>query len=157
MVIFRKIGFVDFPREKSMPKLFAAVLLVLPLLCHAEVYKWVDAKGVVHYSDNKFEAQNAQVAELKTSGAPAPAAAPAGPTWQQRDAEFRRRQQDRLVASAPKPAHATPQPVNPKRPYYSNEIATDASRCELARDIISGAAKPVERPPDQQPRPRSGQ
>jgi hypothetical protein len=126
-----------------MPKLLAAVLLALPLLCHAEVYKWVDAKGVVHYSDNKFEAENAQVAELKASTTQAPAAAPAGPTWQQRDAEFRKRQHDKLVASAYKPAPAVPQPVNPKRPYYSNEIATDASRCELARDIISGAAKPV--------------
>jgi hypothetical protein len=124
-----------------MPKLLAAILAVLPLLCHAEVYKWTDAHGVVHYSDNKFEAGNAQVAELKVGGAPTPA--PAGPTWQQRDAEFRRRQQHALMAPNYRPARAAPQPVNPKRPYYSDEVATDASRCELARDIISGAATPI--------------
>jgi hypothetical protein len=126
-----------------MPKLLAAILLTLPLLCHAEVYKWVDATGVVHYSDNKYEAGNAPVAEVKVNGPPAPASGPAGPTWQQRDAEYRRLQQLKLMNPAYKPTRTVPQPVNPKRPYYSDAIATDESRCELARDIISGAATPT--------------
>jgi hypothetical protein len=34
-----------------MKKLLAAVLLVLTLCAQGQVYKWTDAKGVVHYSD----------------------------------------------------------------------------------------------------------
>ena len=126
-----------------MPKLLAAILLTLPLLCHAQVYKWVDAKGVVHYSDNKYDAANAPVAEVKGQTPSAPMAASSEPSWQQRDAEFRRRQQSRQANPAEQHARAAPQPVNPQRPYYSDEIASDASRCELARDIVSGAAKPT--------------
>ncbi|TFW17200.1 DUF4124 domain-containing protein [Duganella callida] len=89
-----------------MPKL-SAVLLLLPLLCQAQVYKWVDAKGVVHYTDNKFEAGAAPVSELKPNGAPAPLL-PAGVSWQQRDAEFRRKQQYRQLAPAYRPRRAPP-------------------------------------------------
>jgi hypothetical protein len=122
-----------------MPKLPALIFLTLPLLCQAEIYKWVDARGVAHYTDNKDEAGQAQVTEIKPNAAPAPAL-PQGVTWQQREAEFRRLQQHKLMAPAYKAPRAKPQPVNPSRPYYSTEVATDQSRCELARDIASGAA-----------------
>jgi hypothetical protein len=31
---------------------FAWLLLLLPMLAHAQVYRWVDAKGTVHYSNS---------------------------------------------------------------------------------------------------------
>ncbi|NVM75544.1 hypothetical protein FHW83_001324 [Duganella sp. SG902] len=86
-----------------MPKLLTTIMLcTLPLLAQAQVYKWVDDKGVVHYSDNKFEAGEAPVKELKPNGPPSPVL-PAGVTWQERDAEFRRKQQYKLLAPTYRP------------------------------------------------------
>lgn len=82
-----------------MPKLLAALLCAMPLLSQAQIYKWVDAKGVTHYSDNKYEAGATPVIELKPNGAPSPVLE-AGVNWQQRDAEFRRKQQHKLMAPA---------------------------------------------------------
>lgn len=52
----------------------AAVLLLCAASAGAQMFKWVDAKGVVHYSDQPPPAQQAKV-ELKapSSGASAPA------------------------------------------------------------------------------------
>lgn len=35
-----------------LPTLLISLLLVLPAIAGAQVYKWKDAKGVVHYSDS---------------------------------------------------------------------------------------------------------
>ncbi|NGZ84236.1 DUF4124 domain-containing protein [Duganella aceris] len=123
-----------------MPKLLLAVLLALSPLCHAEVYKWVDEKGVVNYTDNKFQAGQGKVAELKVAPPPPPAAsAVAGPTWQQRDAEFRRLQQHKLMQPGYRPRTAAPAAQTPPKQasYRGGKIDTDASRCDLARDIKS--------------------
>jgi hypothetical protein len=93
-----------FFEEKSMPKLLAALLCAVPVLSQAQIYKWVDAKGVTHYSDNKYAAGNAPVVELRRNSAPS-AVLPANVTWQERDAEFRRLQQHKLMA--PAIAHAS--------------------------------------------------
>jgi len=85
-----------------MLKLLAALLCAMPLLGQAQIYKWVDAKGVLHYSDNKYDAGNAPVVELKQNGGPSPVL-PAGVTWQERDTEFRRKQQHKLMAPAYRP------------------------------------------------------
>ncbi|WP_373988404.1 DUF4124 domain-containing protein [Duganella sp. BuS-21] len=85
-----------------MPKLPTFLLCALPLLAQAQIYKWVDAKGVVHYSDNKFAAGDMPVTEIRPNGAPSPVL-PAGVTWQQRDAEFRRKQQHKLMAPSYRP------------------------------------------------------
>jgi hypothetical protein len=99
-----------------MPKLLAALLCALPALGQAQIYKWVDAKGVTHYSDNQYDAGNAPVIELKRNSAP-PAVLPAGVTWQERDAEFRRLQQHKLMAPAYRPGER------------------QASRCNASKDM----------------------
>ncbi|NRR29964.1 DUF4124 domain-containing protein [Oxalobacteraceae bacterium] len=115
--------------------------LQLPQASHAEVYKWVDANGKTHYSDNKDQAGNAQVEQLKVQAPPeAPPTAPI-PTWKQQEIEFKLRQaqqQTRVQASPPESRH--PKSRNPNNPYYSNKPETDKSRCDLAHDIKSGAA-----------------
>jgi hypothetical protein len=120
-----------------MPKVLAPTLLIL-LLCaaavpRADVYKWVDAKGVVHYTDNKDEAGQAAVQELRVSAPPTQVAA--GPTWQQREDEFKRRQQHKLLAPAYKPRTA---PAAPPPAYRGDKPVTDASRCAMARDVKNG-------------------
>lgn len=109
------------------------MLLCAAAASHAEVYKWVDAKGVVHYTDNKDEAGQAAVRELKVNGPPAQVAA--GPTWQQREDEFKLLQQHKLMAPAYKPrAGANP----PQAAYRGDKPVTDASRCAMARDVKNG-------------------
>lgn len=92
------------------------ILLTLSLLCacaggHAQIYKWADAQGRVHYTDNKDDAGDAPVAELKMNGEPTVLPAPPanGPSWQQRAAEFKRRQQYKLLA----PGYRPRQPAAP--------------------------------------------
>jgi hypothetical protein len=79
-----------------MSKLLIIFVCTIPLLAQAQIYKWVDAKGVAHYTDNKFEAGETPVKELKPNGPPS-TPLPEGVTWQERDAEFRRKQQYKLL------------------------------------------------------------
>ena len=129
--------------ENIMTKQLTAGLLAIALLAmagpgRAEMYKWVDDKGVTHYGDNPDQVGKAAAAQFKPNVTPAPAA-PTGLTWQEREAEYR--QQQMLKKPEPVMARPAPSPANPKRSYNSNQIATDASRCELARDVLSGAAR----------------
>jgi hypothetical protein len=126
------------------------MMLGLPGMAHAGMYKWVDAKGVTHYGDNPDAAEAAKAAEFKPKAAepaaPAPTAAQAEADWQARERDFKRRQMEQRQNVAPGP----PQPllgrragapsVDPNNPYYRGGAETDASRCNLARDILSGAA-----------------
>jgi hypothetical protein len=57
--------------------------------CHAEVYKWKDANGHSHYSDQQPIGQEGQ--KLKSTS-PAPNPAPATKTTAEREMEFRKRQ-----------------------------------------------------------------
>ncbi|HRL75039.1 MAG TPA: DUF4124 domain-containing protein [Candidatus Accumulibacter phosphatis] len=85
--------------------LFFALLVVATAASGAGVYKWVDEKGVTHFSELPPPGQPAQ----KPAKAPAvqgqPAAAagdggqPAGKSWQQKETEFRQRQIDRDAAA----------------------------------------------------------
>jgi hypothetical protein len=82
------------------------VLLGLPLAATAEMYRWVDANGQVHYSDSPPPA-GAKSPKTIDMPSPAPAAAPAkGKTWQEKDLEFRQRQQAETEAQAKKEKEA---------------------------------------------------
>ena len=66
---------------------------------------------------------------------PAPAAS-RQPTWQEREAEYKKRKAQPRPWSPPQFGG-----VSPSKSYYSNEVDTDANRCRLARDVLSGAAR----------------
>lgn len=54
-------------------RLLICLLLAWPLLCSAEMYRWVDGKGHVHYSQVKPTGQNAStVAPAAPATAPVP-------------------------------------------------------------------------------------
>jgi hypothetical protein len=88
----------------SLNSLFWAA--VLPLLAatvalaqsggSATIYKWVDEKGVTHYSESPPRRGSPQQIELPRSPAPTNAQ-PVMPekSWEQQDAEFRKRQIER--------------------------------------------------------------
>jgi hypothetical protein len=119
------------------------MLLMAALLLHpasrADIYKWVDANGKTHYSDQKEGAGNAAVGAIRADAAPAPApkAAAGMPSWQERERDFQRRQRE---AARALPAQAM-RPPRPGKSYDGNQIDTDQAKCELARDVTSGAAR----------------
>jgi hypothetical protein len=123
----------------------AAQLLALTaaLLLHpasrADIYKWVDANGKTHYSDKKEGAGNAAVGAIRADAAPAPApkGAAGAPSWQERERDYQRRQQE---AARALPAQAA-RPKRLSQSYGSNQIDTDKAKCELARDVTSGAVR----------------
>ena len=118
-------------------KLFAVALGLLCALVaadsDAQVYKWVDATGKVHYGDRPPDAGSAKFEQIKT---PAPAAGSRTPSWQEREAEYKRRK------AQPK-AWTPPQfgSTSPSTSYSSKGMETDTTRCSLARDVLSGAAR----------------
>jgi hypothetical protein len=97
----------------------------------------VDANGVTNYTDNPDLAGGARVQMLKTSAAPADN--PAG-TWQQREAEFQRRQQHKLMAPGYRPRDDAGGGAGTVV-HRGGQPETDATRCALARAVIDGAVR----------------
>lgn len=118
-----------------------AVLMLAAMLLHgashAQIFKWVDQEGKTHYSSHMHGAGLASVdAVVHTPGwAKVQAAADASALqWQARERDFQRRQTGRVDDAV--------EAARPKRlstGYGSNQIDTDKAKCDLARDILSGA------------------
>jgi len=67
------------------------VLWALLIPANAQVYKWVDEKGVTHYGERPPQGKKAQEVEQRLANpGPAPGKA-AQPGWKEQDLEFRRR------------------------------------------------------------------
>ena len=87
--------------------LLAAMQLFLCFPAHAQVYKWVDAKGVTHYGEKPPENTKSREVTLR-GGAGAPAAAPApdakakDPAWKDQERAFKQRQLERSQAESKK-------------------------------------------------------
>lgn len=77
--------------------LMVAVLAACSMAVAADIYKWVDADGKVHYSNTP--PPKANVTKVKIED-PAPSTGGATPTpsadyWRQKDDEFRKRQEEK--------------------------------------------------------------
>jgi hypothetical protein len=101
--------------------------------CHAQqAYKWVDAQGRTHYSQNKDEAAGALAQEVDITppprGTPSPRPARPQPARSQ------------VAASAPK-AKAPAASAAPKQPYAGAKPETDEQRCALARKVLKGTVR----------------
>ncbi|MFZ6781207.1 DUF4124 domain-containing protein [Undibacterium sp. Ji83W] len=116
------------------PVLFAACLsLVCATSAHAEIYKWVDANGKVHYSEKKDDAGKAKVEEVKvTTGEGKPSTAQ---SWQDQEIDFRKRQMEKQAKQAKEPVDKSkgPSPFVP-----GNQPETNESRCAMAKGILNG-------------------
>jgi hypothetical protein len=112
-------------------------LLIAPSIGHAEIYKWVDANGKVHYSKSKEEAGNAKAVELRIPSQAATAATDTPPpqSWQSQERLIKQRQEQKEKESSPRSA------TKPISLSGGREDGTDASRCALARDVLSGAVR----------------
>lgn len=121
----------------SLPILLSLALLGASGAVHADIYKWVDANGVTNYTDNPDLAGGAPVQMLKTAAAPA---ADAAGTWRQREAEFQRRQQHKLMAPGYRPRDQSGGGAGAVV-HRGGQPETDATRCALARAVIDGTVR----------------
>ncbi|MEN6585845.1 MAG: DUF4124 domain-containing protein [Sulfuricella sp.] len=80
----------------------AFLLLVLAAATiGATIYKWVDEKGVTHYSETPSPKQKAQEIQVPPPppSAGTPDGNPASKTWQEKEQEFQKRRTERLQES----------------------------------------------------------
>jgi len=121
---------------------FTSVLL--SSIGHAEIYKWVDAKGQTHYTERKADAGDARTEELKVSPPPDTSKNFTPPT-----SDWRPRERFGLPTSAQSPwPYGPPERKGPKAVSDGIDHGTNASRCALARDILSGARARRSKPTD---------
>lgn len=85
--------------------LLVLLLLTLPFAAFAEMYRWVDGQGRVHYSDQP--PPKGAKSSSTVAAPPPPSYSPSGEgtqakTWQEKDAEFRQRQSAQAEAQAKK-------------------------------------------------------
>ena len=100
--------------KRTSAALLALAVVALP--ASAQMYKWTDASGRIHYSDTPPPEGKAE--EIKV--APAAAPAPKGQSWQDRERESAQRR----LAQQQEEAKAPPEP-------------NGAQRCAAARGILS--------------------
>lgn len=121
--------------------MFSAGLLLLLWSSgsQAEIYKWVDANGRTHYSERKEAAGTANAVELRVKSEPRSGqAAQSSPQyWQEQEIQFRQRQAEKPNE---KP-NASPVAKRPKALSGGKLDGSDLSRCNLAKDILSGAVR----------------
>lgn len=110
--------------------LLAAVCVLSPAFAETTIHKWVDEKGITHYSQDpplrrKSETITIQTAPTAPGATTAPKAAPkAAKTLQQEELEFQRRQSAREAAGLRERA---------KVRAAARKQAQSASQCASAR------------------------
>lgn len=93
---------------KALLKVLCLFLVLLPAYAQAQVYKWVDEKGVTHYGERAPQGRKTQEVKDKLASPAAPAGAGASqPSWQDQEAEFRGRRIQAEQAEAKKQAQDT--------------------------------------------------
>ncbi|MEO6277254.1 DUF4124 domain-containing protein [Roseateles sp.] len=100
----------------------------------AQVYKWTDASGRVHYGDKKNTA-GAKSEELKIKLPPAQAPAVAASS-----SSIEKMPPPQWPEAFRQPAQAAP-PQPPRSVSGGKEDGSDASRCALARDVLNGTLR----------------
>jgi len=130
--------------------IYLPIFLFISPVCYAQIYKWVDANGQTHFSERKSAAGDKAI-ELKPV---APSTAPqssdsSAQYWQEQERSFRERQIiKRMAEQLPGPRTAKkPESLSGGTRKWED---TDTWRCNLARDIISGAVKRANRSPTTQ-------
>jgi hypothetical protein len=117
-------------------------LLFFASISQAEIYKWIDASGQTHYSEKKEDAGQGKAVELKVAAQPVSIQAqqainPTTKSWQEQERQFKQRQ----AQQASEKAKAPTAPARPQALSNGRSDETDISRCNLARDVLSGAVR----------------
>lgn len=119
------------------------MLAALP--AHAQLYKWTDANGKVHYSDRPQDGSNAkEISVARPSQGSAPAAAAGRDDWRERERESRERmvkqQQNERRDAAAAAQQADKMPYNPSL-HKSDKPMTDDEVCTRDAQQIAFSEK----------------
>lgn len=110
--------------------------LVIPLLSHAAVYKWVDESGITHYTQKKPTKNNPKKFKVAP---PPPSLKTAGEIFEEKEQKRRLEiDQENALKKAPKKRIRNRKPESVSGGV---DNGTDASRCALARDILNGTLR----------------
>ena len=117
--------------------------LALPSIGWAEVYKWTDESGQVHYGEKKASTSKAGAKPLiindrKPSAAEVEAARR---HWQLQDQMVNERQAGQDRQPDRRQTVSSNGPAEKSSRSGGKEDGTDASRCNLARDILDGSLR----------------
>ena len=98
--------------------------------CYSQVYKWTDEKGQTHYSARKSDAGSTTTSEVKIPSQPKFPP----PSAQPKEYKFMPSPPSAGIYSPP--VQRRPQPES-----AGKDLESDAYKCGLAKDILSGAAR----------------
>ena len=113
--------------------LLGIALLASSTPVSAQLYKWTDAQGMVHYTDKAGDASGGRSTEVKVAPVQADANIRSGQDWREREAAYRARKPvtETRQAYYPRAASNGVPPNNAGSPF-------SARRCEQARNVLSG-------------------
>jgi len=114
-------------------------LLLVSSICHAEIYKWVDVNGQTHFSERKDDAGKAKIVDLKKDSQPTSKQANKSSSqyWQEQEILFKQRQ----MQNPAEKSSGSSTVAKPKSLSGGRSDDSDRSRCNLARDVLSGAVR----------------
>lgn len=122
-------------------KFVLSLLMALAAVpAHAQLYKWTDASGKVHYSDRPQDGANTKELRVQQPAA----AAPVNDNWKQRESEFRDRQvgrerAERLADEAA--AREAAKPLYNPSAHRSDKPMTDDEVCTRDAQQIAFSEK----------------
>jgi len=124
--------------KTMLPLLLALAALPVP----AQIYKWTDANGTVHYSDQPQDGQKSTA--LSAPAVPA-SASPSPDNWRERERQSRAKRQvqelaERRTEAVQQAARQSQQAYNPDD-YRSDKPMTEAELCRRDRQQVEFAEK----------------
>ena len=90
----------------------------------AELYKWVDEQGKVHYSDQPASGKIKSETKLEIANQPAKAGADNTKTWQEKDLDYKKRLADAAEAET-------------KKQQVAQDAKTKLENCDKAKQNLS--------------------
>ena len=117
-------------RTTALLAVTTLVAFGLPLESRAEIYKWIDAEGRVHYSERKEGTSKPQMVELKDATRASTNSPNTGSSeyWQEQERRFRQRQIEKSAEKAAGATTTTASTPRPKSLSNGREDGSDASR-----------------------------
>jgi len=111
------------------------ILAVAAAPAFAQVFKWVDERGVTHYGERPPRGAKATEVQDKLASPP-PGRAPASPAQKTET----RAPQPAQTPTYPQPTGVPPPPPAPKAPPTPQELQAEAKKaeCNKARSVLAG-------------------
>lgn len=136
-----------------MLKMYACLLGVVlqtnAMPVAAQIYKWTDAQGKIHYTDSAGDASAGRSTQVHVAPVQQAGATPPAQDWRAQEAEFKKRQGMATTERRYPTVYARGGGGGGEADLgYRSE--NPRAKCVLARDILSGQAQHTNRKPTDQ-------